>query len=124
MMKMQRILGKGVFHMTKEEILEKSRQSGEGVYDEREQQIVNRSYGIGGAVSMLIAMLLMIVNEIADGPEVVRHAIWTVYWCNQTFLYGHQAIKLKKRAYWFTTVLFGFAAVMSCWGYLKLTLGW
>ena len=35
--------------MTKEEILEKGRQSGEGVYDEREQEIVNRSYGIAPA---------------------------------------------------------------------------
>ncbi len=110
--------------MTREEILEKSRKSAEGFPDERELEISTKASSIGGTVSIVVAMILMIINDLADGPEVVRHAIWAVYWSNQTFHYGYQAIQLQKRSYWFATVFFGLAAVMSCWGYLKLTLGW
>ena len=109
--------------MTKEEILAKSRNENKGM-DEREQDIHTKANNLGGTVGLMVAMILAIINEIADGPEVVRYVIWAVYWSNHLFNYGYQAFHLKKRSYWFYTILVALAAVASCWAFLKITLGW
>ena len=63
--------------MTKDEILEKSRKENTGM-DEREQEIHTKASNLGGTVGVMVAMILAIVDGIADGPEVVRHVIWAV----------------------------------------------
>ena len=122
-MKMQRILGKGGFIMTKEEILEMSRKENT-VADEREQYILNKANNLGGFISIIVALFLMMINTIADGPEAVNVAIWSIYWVRFAITYGYQAFLLKKKSYWFFTVFFSITAVFTILGFLKTTLGW
>ena len=122
-MKMQRILGKGVISMTKDEILEKSRKENT-VADEREQYILNKANNLGGFISIIVALFLMMINTIADGPEAVNVAIWSIYWVRFAIIYGYQAFLLKKKSYWFFTVFFSLTAVFTILGFLKATLGW
>ena len=121
--KMQRILGKGVISMTREEILEKSRKENT-VADEREQYILNKANNLGGLISIIVALFLMMINTIADGPEAVNVAIWSIYWVRFAITYGYQAFLLKKKSYWFFTVFFSLTAVFAILGFLKATLGW
>ena len=110
--------------MTKEEILEKSRKSGDGFPDEREQEITVKAGNLSGNASIVLAGLIMMVNAIADGPDVLNIAILAVVCCSNSILFGYQAFFLKKRAYWFLTVLDTTIALFCIYAFLRLTLGW
>ena len=109
--------------MTREEILEKSRKENT-VADEREQYILNKANNLGGFVSIIVALCMMMINTIADGPEVVNVAIWSIYWVRFSVVYGYQAFLLKKKTYWFFAAIFFLTAVFAILGFLKATLGW
>ena len=109
--------------MTKDEILKKSRKENTGM-DEREQYILNKANDLGGYISITAALLLMMLNTLADGPDAVNIAIWSIYWVRFAVCYGYQAFYLKKKSYWFFTVFFSLTAVVTILTFVKLTLGW
>ena len=109
--------------MTRDEILEKSRKENT-VADEREQYILNKANNLGSFISIIVALFLMMINTIADGPEAVNVAIWSIYWVRFAIIYGYQAFLLKKKSYWFHTVFFSLTAVFTILVFLKATLGW
>ena len=109
--------------MTREEVLEKSRKENT-VADEREVYVLTNANSIGGFVSIIVAMLLMTINEIADGPPVVNAAIWAIYWSRMAISYCYQAFHMKKKSYWFFASFNTLAAVLSIFMFLKATFDW
>jgi len=109
--------------MTKDEILKKSRKENT-IMDEREAGILAKAGNLAGTASIVLACVLMMFNTIADGPDVLNSAMWAVVWCSNTILYGYQAFHLKKRSYWFLTILYAAAGLACIWAFLFVTLGW
>ena len=106
--------------MTREDILKKSRNEHKiSEKDEREQSIDVKAGNLAGTVSLLLGCLLMIVNTIMDGPEIVTHSLWVVYWSRQAVLYGYQAYHLKKRSYWFYSAVLAVACLLHAYAFFR-----
>lgn len=103
--------------MTKEEILEKSRKENKAM-DERDKDVIIKAGNLSGAVSILLACLLMIFNELTNGPKLVTDAMWSVVFTGNAVQFGYQAYHLKKRTYWFLTVLMSAAGAVSIAAFL------
>ena len=103
--------------MPREEILEKSRKEIK-VMDEREKNVIIKAGNLSGAVSILLACLLMIFNELTNGPKLVTDAMWSVVFTGNAVQYGYQAYHLKKRTYWFLTFQMGAAGAASIAAFL------
>ena len=98
--------------MTREEILARSQNENKHM-DEREKDVIIKAGNLSGAVSILLACLLMIFNELTNGPKLVTDAMWSVVFTGNAVQYGYQAYHLKKRSYWFLTVLMSAAGAVS-----------
>lgn len=98
--------------MTREEILARSQKENKHM-DEREKDVIIKAGNLSGAVSILLACLLMIFNELTNGPKLVTDAMWSVVFTGNAVQYGYQAYHLKKRSYWFLTVLMSAAGAVS-----------
>ena len=96
MMKMQRILGKGVISMTREEILEKSRKENQ-TGDEREQATVLRGGSIAKAVGLALCMLMVFLGDVLGADPAAGLGAFAIYWG----MYGtdrlYRWLKLRER---------------------------
>ena len=117
MMKMQIKLGKGGYHMTKEEILEKSRNENKG-FDEREQQTRTMAGNISQSFGVFLCLLTAMINRYFDGPRVVSTAVLMIYVGMGASQYIVSALRLKKVSDWlmalFLTAVF-VLSVLTVW---------
>lgn len=102
--------------MTREEILEKSRKSSKGTFDERELLIVQKAKAISQAVALTVCLLLSLICVLTDGSMLISNTAWTItaamYATDNLFL----AIKLKKPLYWVFAVIW----VLAFFAYLRV----
>ena len=102
--------------MTRDEILEKSRRSGKGVYDEREMLIVQKSKAISQSVALTACALMTLICVILDGPMLISHTAWTITSITYTFDNLYLAFKLKKPLYW----ILGAIWVLAFFAFLRV----
>ena len=107
----------GYIIMTKEEILEKSRNENKG-FDEREQQARIMAGNISQSFGVFLCLLTSIINRYFDGPRVVTIAVMMIYVGMGASQYIVSALRLKKVSDWvmalFLTAVF-VLSVLKVW---------
>ena len=92
--------------MTKEEILEKSRNSG---VDEMERSIEDRATMCGGIVVTSLALIFLIYKDFKRMPSEDMSAI---IFTNIAVAAGYKFVKLHKKIFLVTAICGGFVAVL------------
>ena len=108
--------------MTKEEILEMSRNENKGM-DEREKVIETKIGHVSGAYSLLLGCLIAIINVISEGPAIVEDVLSAVFFCHFAIECGMRARFLKKKSYWFVCILAGSVCVLNTISFITGVLG-
>lgn len=90
--------------MTKEEILEKSRNENKG-FDEREYQVQIQAGNMARGIGLVLCCLVVFLNIRFDGPRSVRCAAWGINFGMMAVQYWVSAIRLKKTGDWVMAVL-------------------
>ena len=98
--------------MTKEEILEKSRNSG---VDEMEKSVEDKAYMYGSSVVVILAAIFLIYKTFKRIPSEDMSAI---IFANIAVAAGYQFVKLHKKIFLVTAICGGFTAVVYTVGFL------
>ena len=105
--------------MTKEEILEKSRNENKG-FDEREQQARIMAGNISQSFGVFLCLLTSMINRYFDGPRVVTIAVLMIYVGMGASQYIVSALRLKKVSDWVMALFLTAVFVLSVLKVLEL----
>ena len=105
--------------MTKEEILEKSRNENK-CFDEREQQTRTMAGNISQSFGVFLCLLTAMINRYFDGPRVVSTAVLMIYVGMGASQYIVSALRLKKVSDWVMALFLTAVFVLSVLKVLEL----
>ena len=102
--------------MTKEEILEKSRNENKNM-DEREQKIALQASMAAKISGMAVCVLISFVAKYLGCPQSLVLAVWTVYWGMMMGEYWYLFIRLRKRFHLIAAIVNTVACILCGWNF-------
>lgn len=85
--------------MTREEILEKSREENKGM-DERELQSMFQGGYLSHSIGLVLCSLVRLLNSHFDGPNSTNYAVWFVLFGMYAAYFWTLAQKSRKKSLW------------------------